>query len=103
MLCIFPLAEIVTKYRNSSDILIGGDVNASIHRSKLNSRDKNFQKFLMELNLKIPTMCPVQSIFYHFNNRDESQIDYFVSQLCSILFGVYVFFHHNSDSYRVFY
>jgi hypothetical protein len=24
------LAEIVTKYRNSSDILIGGDVNASI-------------------------------------------------------------------------
>ena len=72
------LAEIVTKYRNSSDILIGGDVNASIHRSKLNSRDNDFQKFLMELNLKIPTMRPVQSTFYHFNNRDESQIDYFV-------------------------
>jgi hypothetical protein len=32
----------------------------------------------MELNLKIPTMRPVQSTFYHFNNRDESQIDYFV-------------------------
>jgi hypothetical protein len=75
------LAEIVTKYRNSSDILIGGDVNASIHRSKLNSRDNDFQKFLMELNLKIPTMCPVQSTFYHFNNRDESQIDYFVESV----------------------
>jgi exonuclease III len=57
------LAEIVTKYRNSSDILIGGDVNASIHRSQLNSRDNDFQKFLMELNLKIPTMCLVQSTF----------------------------------------
>ena len=75
------LAEIVTKYRNSSDILIGGDVNASIHRTKLNSRDVDFQKFLMELNLKIPTMCPVQSTFYHYNNRDESQIDYFVESV----------------------
>jgi exonuclease III len=75
------LAEIVTKYRNSSNILIGGDVNASIHRSKLNSRDNDFQKFLMELNLKIPTMCLVQSTFYHFNNRDESQIDYFVESV----------------------
>jgi hypothetical protein len=35
----------------------------------------------MELNLKIPTMCPVQSTFYHFNNRDESQIDYFVESV----------------------
>ena len=26
-------------------------------------------------------MCPVQSIFYHFNNRDESQIDYFVESV----------------------
>jgi hypothetical protein len=86
------LAEIVTKYRNSSDILIGGDVNASIHRSKLNSRDNDFQKFLMELNLKIPISFPFQPIS-HIHS----------SQLCSILLGVYVFFHHNSDSYRVFY
>ena len=39
------------------------------------------QKFLMELNLKIPTMCPVQSTVYHFNNRDASQIDYFLSKV----------------------
>jgi hypothetical protein len=26
-------------------------------------------------------MCPVQSTFYHFNNRDESQIDYFVESV----------------------
>ena len=39
------LVEIVTKYRNSSDILIGGDVNASIHRSKLNSRHIDFLSF----------------------------------------------------------
>jgi exonuclease III len=39
------LAEIVTKYRNSSNILIGGDVNASIHRSKLNSRDNDSKVF----------------------------------------------------------
>ena len=75
------LVEIVTKYRNSSDIFIGGDVNASIHRSKLNSRDIDFQKFLMELNLKIPAMCPVRSTFYHSNNGDESQTDYFVGSV----------------------
>ena len=77
------LAEIVTKYRNISNILVGGDVSASIHRSKLNSRDIDFQKFLMELNLKIPAtcMCPVQSTFDHFNDRDESQIDYFVESV----------------------
>jgi hypothetical protein len=48
------LAEIVTKYRNSSDILIGGDVNASIHRSKLNSRDIDFQKLLMLGHVYVP-------------------------------------------------
>ena len=67
------LTEIVTKYSNSSDILIGGDGNGSIHRRKIISRDIDFQKFLMELSLKIPAMCPVQSTLYQFNNRDESQ------------------------------
>jgi hypothetical protein len=67
------LAEIVTKYSNSSDILIGGDGNGSIHRRKIISRDIDFQKFLMELSLKIPAMCPVQSTLYQFNNRDEFQ------------------------------
>jgi hypothetical protein len=90
------LAEIVTKYRNSSDILIGGDVNASIHRSKLNSRDIDFQKFLMELNLKIPTICLVQSTFYHFNNRDESQIDYFVESVGMVEISEGVFKHVKS-------
>ena len=28
--------------------------------------------------MKLPDMCKKQSSFYHFNNRDKSQIDYFV-------------------------
>ncbi|CAG2187365.1 SPPL3 [Mytilus edulis] len=32
------LVEIILKYRQSSDILIGGDVNASLHRSSINRR-----------------------------------------------------------------
>jgi hypothetical protein len=60
------LAEIVTKYRNSSDILIGGDANASIHRSKLNSRDIDFQKFLMELNFSTNFSYSFKSTLFHF-------------------------------------
>jgi hypothetical protein len=85
-----------------------GDVNASIHRSKLNSRDNDFQKFLMELNLKIPTMCPVQSTVYHFNNRDESQIDYFCrkcgngGKIHNISEGVFKHLKSRSDNDSVY-
>jgi hypothetical protein len=56
------LAEIVTKYRNSLDILIGGDVNASIHRSKLNSRDNDFQKFLMAVETSVSQIEPTNEL-----------------------------------------
>jgi len=34
--------------------------------------------FLEVNGMKLPDMCKEQSTFYHFNNRDKSQIDYFV-------------------------
>ncbi|CAG2247185.1 unnamed protein product [Mytilus edulis] len=70
------LIEIVTKYRDSANILIGGDMNASIFRN--HPRDNDFKNFLRNNNLRIPDNCVECSTFYHFNNRDESQIDYFI-------------------------
>ncbi|CAC5371843.1 unnamed protein product [Mytilus coruscus] len=70
------LIEIVTKYRDSANILIGGDMNASIFRN--HPRDNDFKNFIHNNNLRIPDNCVECSTFYHFNNRDESQIDYFI-------------------------
>ncbi|VDI37463.1 Hypothetical predicted protein [Mytilus galloprovincialis] len=70
------LIEIVTKYRDSANILIGGDMNASIFRN--HPRDNDFKNFLRNNNLRIPDNCVECSTFYHFKNRDESQIDYFI-------------------------
>jgi hypothetical protein len=73
------LSEIIEKYRNTASIIIGGDVNASIHRDKCNiSHDIAFVEFLKASKMKIPSWCKKQSTFYHFDNRDESQIDYFI-------------------------
>jgi ATP-dependent Lon protease len=73
------LSEIIEKYRSVYDIIIGGDMNAYLHRSDRNiTHDTAFTEFLEVNGLKLPDMCKKQSSFYHFNNRDKSQIDYFV-------------------------
>ncbi|XP_063411607.1 uncharacterized protein LOC134694525 [Mytilus trossulus] len=73
------LSEIIEKYLPTSDIIIGGDMNASLHRNERKiPRDIVFDEFLKSNGLSIPSTCKKQSTFFHFNNRDESQIDYFV-------------------------
>jgi len=50
-----------------------------MHRNKCNiSHDIAFAEFLKVNKMEIPSLCKKQSTFYHFNNRDESQIDYFI-------------------------
>ena len=73
------LSEIIEKYRNTASIIIGGDVTASMNRDKCNmSHDIAFAEFLKANKMEIPSWCKKQSTFYHFKNRDESQIDYFI-------------------------
>lgn len=73
------LSEIIEKYKYTSDIIIGGDMNASLHRTERKiSYDIALSEFLQDNALNLPDMCQKQSTFYHFNNKDESQIDYFL-------------------------
>ncbi|VDI73463.1 Hypothetical predicted protein [Mytilus galloprovincialis] len=72
------IAEIMEKYSATADIILGGDMNASLHRKDGISRDKTFKNFLEEQKLFIPNQCRRQNTFYHYNGRDESQIDYII-------------------------
>ncbi|CAC5410976.1 unnamed protein product [Mytilus coruscus] len=71
------IAEIVEKYGANADIL-GGDMNASLHRKDGVSSDQTFKIFLEEQKLFMPNQCRRQNTFYHYNGRDESQINYFL-------------------------
>ncbi|CAC5399462.1 unnamed protein product [Mytilus coruscus] len=53
-------------------------MNASLHRKDGIFRDKTFKIFLEEQKLLIPKQCRRQNTFYHYNGRDEFQIEYFL-------------------------
>lgn len=72
------LIEILEKYKATCDIILGGDMNASLHREGSLFRDKIFRNFLDEANLFLPKNCKKRNIFHHYNGKDESQIDYFL-------------------------
>jgi len=72
------LSEIIAKYNENADILIGGDLNASCHRTSSVQRDSDFKNFMEEHALALPGNCKNINTFYHYNGRDHSQIDYFI-------------------------
>ena len=80
---IDELYEIVKKYGNNTTIMIGGDMNASLRRDT--SQDKIFKSFLKENNLSVPLCRKDTFTFYHYNGRDCSQIDYFISNFENII------------------
>jgi exonuclease III len=58
------LSEIIEKYRSIYDIIIGGDMNASLHRSDRNiTHDTVFTEFLEINGLKLPDMCKNKVLF----------------------------------------
>ncbi|CAC5401570.1 unnamed protein product [Mytilus coruscus] len=63
------IAEIVEKYGATADIILGGDMNASLHRMGGISRDKTFKFFLEEQKLLVPKQCRRQSTFHQYNGR----------------------------------
>jgi len=71
------LQEIIQKYDNSYQIIVCGDMNASLHRDD-RRRDNLFRNFIHENGLKLANNHPEQSTFFHHNGKYKSQIDYFL-------------------------
>jgi exonuclease III len=69
------LNEVIQKYEETYDILLCGDMNASLHRDD-RRRDRIFKKFTVESNLILPTNYPIDFTFHHHNGKSKSQIDY---------------------------
>ncbi|CAC5419283.1 E3.1.11.2 [Mytilus coruscus] len=72
------MTEIIKTYRNTHDILLCGDLNGSIHRSKT-SHDPLLKKFLAENSLELNQEYPEKKTFFHHNGKSSGQIDYFFS------------------------
>ena len=73
--CLFQetldeLSEILEKYNNKANILLGGDMNASLRRDSV--QDRQFKCFLNENDLKVPPKCTNSATFFHFNGKDTS-------------------------------
>lgn len=68
------LSEIIIKYRNYADIVLGGDMNASLNRNS--KQDRIFKHFIDENNLQVPKSCGSNFTFYHYNGKDVPQIFY---------------------------
>ena len=68
------LSEIIEKYKNKANILLGGDMNASLRRDS--AQDRQFKCFLNENDMKVPPKSTNSATFFHFNGKDTSQIDY---------------------------
>ena len=68
------LSEILEKYKNKANILLGGDMNASLRRDS--AQDRQFKCFLNEYDMKVPPKCTNSATFFHFNGKDTYQIDY---------------------------
>ena len=71
------LQEIIQKYDNSYQIIVCGDMNASLHRDD-RRRDNLFRNFIHENGLKLANNHPERPTFFHHNGKYKSQIDYFL-------------------------
>ncbi|VDI16250.1 Hypothetical predicted protein [Mytilus galloprovincialis] len=71
------ISEIMDKYRETYQIILCGDMNASLHRDN-RKRDTVFGEFKNINNLHIPDGYPIKPTFFHHNGKYTSQIDYFL-------------------------
>ena len=71
------IREITLKYQPTHTIVIGGDLNASLHRDPPNILDNNLKNFVTEMEIILPENYPTEPTFYHHDNKSSSQIDYF--------------------------
>jgi exonuclease III len=76
------LSEILEKYKNKANILLGGDMNASLRRDS--AQDRQFKCFLNENDMKVPPKCTNSATFFHFNGKDTSQIHINDQRVCQL-------------------
>ena len=76
--CLAELEEIKTKYGEERDIILAGDINASLHRDKGLKRDQRFGNFVKRCRYKLADNYPQSPTFEH-HNGSNSQIDYILS------------------------
>ena len=69
--------EIMSKYGQTHNIIICGDMNGSLHRNK-NAHDKILQEFCSEKEIYLQASFPEKPTFYHKSMPARSQIDYFL-------------------------
>ena len=71
------LHEVLQTFSSTHDIIIGGDFNASLHRTKTCGRDQSLRCFVNEHGLFLSSEYPEASTFFHTAGDFSSQIDYF--------------------------
>jgi hypothetical protein len=72
--CLDILFVITAKYFNTHKIVINGDMNSSLYRSK--PQDKLLKTFIEDTKLFIPGDIGMESTYIHHNGMWRSQIDY---------------------------
>ncbi|KAK3089114.1 hypothetical protein FSP39_000940 [Pinctada imbricata] len=70
------LSEIIYKYRQTHEIIVMGDMNASLFRSPPNGQDIMFREFCVKSNIIVTDSYPQNDTFYHHNGKHSASLDY---------------------------
>ena len=93
--CVDQLHEIISKFRDTHIITIGGDLNEDIHTELPSERTKYLRTFLQNCEMEVTRCGPT---FIHSNGRDTSEIDYFL--FSSLEKELYTNFNKLDDMYK---
>lgn len=77
------LSEIISIYQFSHEIIICGDMNASLQQRLGNKQDQALISFVRSLDLK--SYQSGKPTFFHENGRDTSEIDYIFTKSHSVI------------------
>ncbi|KAK3088016.1 hypothetical protein FSP39_013503 [Pinctada imbricata] len=68
--------EIIVRFGNTHNIIICGDMNASLHREPPNKQDLQLRKFMKEKNLLVKENPKGENTFSHHNGINMAKLDY---------------------------
>ena len=74
------LSELFYKFGPTHEIILLGDMNASIHRVHKNTQDRKFQNFCSKHNIIIDEKYPPTHTFFHHNGVDTGTLDYILTE-----------------------
>ena len=70
------ISEIINKYGHTCDIILTGDMNASLTRQTPNSRDSMFLNFIKDHHILTPSCMDEINAYYRPSGSSQTQIDY---------------------------